>query len=115
MANDVPIRCRRFTFFMFYLACAFAGGILVERAPRYLAPSHYPPASTEQTFAPFWEAWNLIEAHFVNRAAVKPEHMTQGAIRGLVYSLGDLGHTNYLTAQEMENLRQQLEGRMEGI
>jgi carboxyl-terminal processing protease len=41
--------------------------------------------------------------------------MTQGAIEGMLLSLGDVGHTGYLTADEFQNLESGLKGQMEGI
>jgi carboxyl-terminal processing protease len=94
---------------------AFVGGILTERygvLPG--AGAHEPPGLT-RTFAPFWEAWALVQRDYVDRQAVKPEHMTQGAIKGLLDSLGDQGHTAYLTREEYQQMSASLEGHMEGI
>src|SRR2546423_4915780 len=86
----------RFTF----LVLAFAAGMLVEPSVRWLAPIYYPPAGQERTFLPFWEAWHLIEQRYVDRSAVEPQRMVRGALRGLADSLGDHGHTGYLTPEE---------------
>jgi carboxyl-terminal processing protease len=97
------------------LAFVFAAGVLVERSGRLFTPYHYTPAGLEKTFAPFWETWDLIKHHYVNREVVQPERMTRGAIEGLLASLGDFGHTTYLTPDELKRLHESLEGRMEGI
>lgn len=97
------------------LAAAFAAGICVERSGRLFAPFYYTPPGLEKTFAPFWETWHLVEEHYVDRSAVQPHHMTQGAIAGLLQSLGDAGHTTYLTHDELEQMKQGLEGHFEGI
>src|SRR5438270_1334688 len=60
------------------------------------AASRQPPG-LGHTFDTFWEAWHLVEEHYVDRSAVQPERMTRGAILGMVDSLGDEGHTTYLT------------------
>src|SRR5262249_22029652 len=73
------------------------------------------PAGLGQTFEPFWEAWRLVQAHYVDREAIQPQRMTQGAIRGMLDSLGDVGHTTYLTAEELKAVENSLQGELEGI
>src|SRR5262249_32733891 len=51
----------------------------------------------------------------VNREVVEPERMTRAAITGLVMSLGDPGHTSYLTPEERQRLESGLKGELEGI
>jgi carboxyl-terminal processing protease len=82
-----------------------------------LLPGSYAhePTGVAKTFAPFWEAWNLVEKEYVDRQAVQPDRMTQGAIEGMLNSLGDEGHTAYLTRDEFEQMEQSLEGQLEGI
>src|SRR5438128_2300095 len=99
----------------FLLAMAFAAGIFVERSGRLLTPYYYTPLGLEKTFAPFWESWHLIEQHYVDRSVVQPQRLTQGAISGLLASLGDFGHTSYLTHDELEQMEQGLAGQFEGI
>ena len=97
-----------------YLAIAFAAGILTERSGRFIQPYHYVPSGVEKTFAPFWEAWDLVNKRFVNREAVEPTRMTQGAIEGMLASLGDWGHTRYVPPNDIKGLEERLEGRLEG-
>jgi carboxyl-terminal processing protease len=97
------------------LASAFALGMLVERSGRLLTPYYYTPIEVERTFAPFWETWHLVETQFVDRAAVKPEQMTRGAIHGMLATLGDQGHTTYQSPEEFKELKNTLAGNMEGI
>jgi carboxyl-terminal processing protease len=105
---------RRLRLFLL-LAAAFAAGILVERSGRLFVPFHYTPPGLERVFAPFWETWHLIDEYYVDRSVVQPRHMTQGAISGLLASLGDFGHTTYLTHEELQQMEQGLEGQFEGI
>jgi len=101
--------------FVLIVAIAFAAGVLVERSGRFLLPYDYPPPGVEKTFAPFWQTWHLVEKHYVDRKAVDPQHMTQGAITGLLASLGDFGHTTYLTHEELEQMKEGLQGHFDGI
>src|SRR5262249_39806940 len=91
---------------------ALAAGILAERSGWLPGSERHPPG---RTFAPFWEAWNLVETYYVDRAAVRPDRMTQGAIEGMLDSLGDVGHTSYLTPDEVRQLNDELSGELEGV
>ncbi len=61
------------------------------------------------------EAWNTIQQHYVDRAAVKPRHMAYGAISGMVNSLGDTGHSTFLTPNMVKEERESLRGQFAGI
>ena len=61
------------------------------------------------------EALNLIHRHYVDRAAEKPRRMTYGAISGIVDSLGDTGHTRFLSPQMVKELSQLEQNKFQGI
>lgn len=63
----------------------------------------------------FWRAWQIARDNFVDPEAIDPQQMTDGAINGMLDSLGDQGHTRYLNALETERERESLSGRFEGI
>ena len=94
---------------------AFALGVFVEREGWLPTSRPRPPAHLGHTFDPFWEAWGLVEKHYVDREAVDPARMTAGAIDGMLGSLGDEGHTTYLTREEAEEFDNALLGQLEGI
>ncbi|HZU37017.1 MAG TPA: S41 family peptidase, partial [Gemmataceae bacterium] len=60
-------------------------------------------------------AWNLVEEYYVDREAVQPQRMTDGAILGMLDSLGDIGHTTYLTTKQYEQMTTNLHGDFTGI
>jgi carboxyl-terminal processing protease len=93
---------------------AFAAGAMAERFGWLPGGAGEPPGLT-QTFRPFWEAWRLTEDYYVDREAVQPVRMTRGAIRGMLASLGDVGHTGYLSPEELRELQAGLKGEFEGI
>jgi carboxyl-terminal processing protease len=97
------------------LSAAFGLGLSVERFCRLIAPYQYTRPGLERTFAPFWEAWDKVDKHFVIRDRIVPEHMTRGAIEGMLASLGDAGHTSYRSPREFKQMESGLEGRMVGI
>jgi carboxyl-terminal processing protease len=97
------------------LATTFAAGVLAERSGRFFTPYQYTPSGLESTFTPFWETWDIVQKHYVNPQAVKPDSMTEAAIEGMLASLGDYGHTTYLSRDELERLDNGLKGNLEGI
>ncbi len=66
-------------------------------------------------FTQFWKVWNLAETRFVDPKAVNPDDMITGAINGMLDSLGDQGHTRYLTAEQVKRFSESLQGSFEGI
>ncbi|MDE3078091.1 MAG: S41 family peptidase, partial [Chloroflexota bacterium] len=73
------------------------------------------PAAVAPTFSVFWQAWNVVTHNFVDSRAVDVQRMTYGAIRGMVDSLGDAGHTRFLTPDQFQHEQGELSGRFIGI
>ncbi len=71
---------------------------------------------TEHTidFALFWEAWNKLEAAYVDKEKIQPEKLYYGAIKGMVASVGD-PYTFFLTPEENKESKQELAGSFFGI
>jgi len=61
------------------------------------------------------DAWKVIESHYVDRSALKPQTMTYGAISGMVDSLGDTGHSRFLDPGMVEALRNLQRNKFEGV
>jgi len=80
-----------------------------------------PPAACPESpevckqFSVFWESWELASARFVDPAAVDPDEMITGAVNGMLDSLGDNGHTRFLSAEEARQWEESLRGSFEGI
>ncbi len=74
-------------------------------------------AQTEEPsqFAVFWEAWGYVQNHFVDQNKIDPVQMTYGAIEGMLNTLGDQGHTTFMTADEVIRHAEDLENSFEGI
>ncbi len=66
-------------------------------------------------FATFWRAWEIASDNFVDPNAVDPAKMTDGAISGMLDSLGDQGHTAYLSPTAAASEQEQMQGSFEGI
>ena len=102
-------------FWVFFVILAFAMGVMLERYQLLPGGLAHAPPGVGSTFDIFWEAWNLVDEHYVDRQAIQPLPMTRGAIRGMLASLGDVGHTAYVTPEHFQELKAQLEGHMVGI
>jgi carboxyl-terminal processing protease len=66
-------------------------------------------------FQNFWKTWDLANEHFVDPQALQANTMIDGAIEGMLDSLGDEGHTRYLSPEAARAEREALDGRFEGI
>jgi len=64
--------------------------------------------STDELFKPFWEAWQIVHDQYLVQP-VDDEKMMQGAIRGMMDSLGD-PHTAYMSPTEYNDATAPLEG-----
>ena len=70
---------------------------------------------TPTDFQVFWQAWSIIQAHFIDRDVLNTKELTYGAINGLVQALGDEGHTTFLTPSELERQQTAMAGSFSGI
>ena len=68
-----------------------------------------------QNFATFWRVWNIVQNNYVDPSAIKPQAMTNGAIEGMLDSLGDQGHTRYLPPDVAKAEAESLSGKFQGI
>jgi carboxyl-terminal processing protease len=98
------------------LSLGFAGGVVADRlVATPLGYNAAEPASVRGSFATFWEVWNLASKRYVDPKAVRPPEMIEGAINGMLATLGDSGHTRYLTPRGAKAEESTLRGRYEGI
>ncbi len=72
-------------------------------------------ADEPSEFAVFWEAWDIVLDHFVDQDKIDFTQMTYGAIEGMLSTLGDEGHTTFLSPESVEYHQSSLEGAFEGI
>ncbi|MHB8454457.1 MAG: S41 family peptidase [Acidiferrobacterales bacterium] len=73
------------------------------------------PKNAVPDFRLMAEAWNTIQHHYVDRAAIQPRGIAYGAIGGMVNSLGDTGHSTFLTPGMVKEERESLQGQFAGI
>ena len=63
----------------------------------------------------FVEAWNLIHNNFIDRSELNSDDLLYGAIRNMAESLGDTGHTRFMTPEEANRHDESIQGRFYGI
>jgi carboxyl-terminal processing protease len=65
-------------------------------------------SSTDQLFTPFWESWKIVHDQYLVQP-VDDQKMMQGAIRGMMDSLGD-PHSSYMDPIQYSDATAPLEG-----
>ncbi len=96
------------------ISAVFSAGVLVgTQTPAALAQGGT-PSNLEQTFAPFWESWNLIKRTFVRGEELDDVKLMEGALRGMIQSLGD-ERSAYLDPVAFEQQTSRLQSEYEGI
>ncbi len=71
------------------------------------------PDDLKQLFNPFWQSWQIVHDQYVDQP-VDDEALMQGAIRGMLESLGD-PHTSYMDSFQFNQANIPLDGEYEGI
>lgn len=91
-----------------------AGGVMLDR---YVNVAHAASTETNGTLNIdlLQQAWRIIDQNYVDRAAVEQTRLTYGAISGMVDSLGDTGHTTFLTPEMLKQEQSYTNGSFEGI
>lgn len=62
-----------------------------------------------------YKAWEIVNDNYVDPQAATSDAMVDGAISGLVDSVGDKGHSRYISPSDATAEREALEGKYEGI
>lgn len=93
--------------------------ILVVAFGAYLFGRSQSPASLgeadQESLRLYAEALDVVQDDYVDQGAVKPRQQTYAAIEGMLDSLGDEGHTRFLTPEERQQNRQGLSGTYVGV
>jgi carboxyl-terminal processing protease len=97
---------------LYALACALVLGSAFMLG--YLARAAYAPVTGETAvFGVFWEAWNLVNDHFIGDSTDETAR-TYGAIQGSLRALRD-PYTVFIEPQERDREEEQLRGSFGGI
>lgn len=108
--QSTPKRVLRMLVLATAIFVAFTAGTVTGYVARPALAAEQP---TE--FGVFWEAWDVVVAHFVDRDKIDFKRMTYGAIQGMLDSLGDQGHTSFFSPEVARQENSALEGSFEGI
>ncbi len=72
-------------------------------------------ADSLQQFRLVEQAWNLTRSNYVDRTATQPQPLAYGTIGGMIDSLGDTGHSTFLTPEEVVQQNDFEQGKLQGI
>ncbi|MEY2844732.1 MAG: hypothetical protein RL076_278 [Chloroflexota bacterium] len=72
------------------------------------------PWGLRSAFAPFWEAWQVVDAVFYQRANIDHTRMIKGAIGGMLATLDDK-YTFYQDPEKAQQTQDDMQGRTAGI
>jgi len=73
-----------------------------------------PPSLSSLDFSNFWAVWQSLENNYYDKSKLDPAKMLNGAISGLVESIGD-PYTIYLPPVSNNDFKQGLAGQFQGI
>ncbi|HUD84606.1 MAG TPA: S41 family peptidase, partial [Candidatus Saccharimonadales bacterium] len=105
------IRIRRGFAIALCLTLAVSVGAVLER---WVLISGVPPDAMDE-FELMSQAWRLIDRFYVDRSAIRSTAMAYGAINGMTESLGDTGHSVFLTPQQARKAGSAVQGRLTGV
>ena len=114
--NKILIGCGIALLLISCLAVGFIGGYATHNLTVNLpllanttsTSNTNPATNTDELFKPFWEAWKIVHDKYLVQP-VNDEKMMQGAIRGMMDSLGD-PHSAYMDPVEYSDATAPLEG-----
>ncbi|AHY46058.1 prc: C-terminal processing peptidase [Rubrobacter radiotolerans] len=69
----------------------------------------------EESLRVYAEALDVVRENYVDQDSIDPDRQTYAAIEGMLDSLGDEGHTRFLTPEEQDASQEQLSGRYVGV
>src|SRR5271163_4907717 len=70
------------------------------------------PADAMDEFQLMSQAWRAIDRFYVDRSAIRPAAMAYAAIAAMTESLGDTGHSVFLTPQQAKKADSAVQGRV---
>lgn len=85
-----------------------------DSLPQIRVLNKFTPTDTSIDFQQFWTVWDKVTARFVDREKIQPQKMLEGAISGMIATLGD-PYTVYLPKSANDSSKEDLRGSFEGI
>ena len=102
-------------FAVFIFAAGVGGGIYYEKQSTNNSGTITVSKADVADYEMIQQAWDLIQTKYVDQSAVSGQSLTYGAIGGMVNSLGDTGHSVFLTPAEVQQENQAIQGKLDGI
>lgn len=100
----------------FVVLISFGAGVWAAPTVRgVIGASDVGAPGMAQQFQVFWQVWNIVMQSYVDRTKLNPQLMTDGAIRGMLNTLDDPGHTRFLTRADYTDEENHLQGNFTGI
>jgi len=90
---------------------AFSGGMVTDRLAFGQTSAQDPLAD----FGVYEQALQLIRSDYIGRSSVTDQQLLYGSIAGLLNSLGDTGHSRFLTPEQLKQEQTDLQGQFVGI
>ena len=97
------------------LCVGLANGVILDRTVQAHAAASSTPAVSGPDLQLIKQAWDTLQQKYVDRSALQSTQLTYGAISGMVDSLGDTGHSRFLTPQMVREENDFNAGQFEGI
>lgn len=89
--------------------------VTITRTPtNAIIVNQTPPTNATVDFTLFWDVWQRLFRYYYDASSLDPKKMAEGAIVGMVNSLGD-PYTAFLPAQENKEFKEDIGGAFDGI
>nr|BBH92553.1 carboxyl-terminal processing protease [Thermogemmatispora argillosa] len=83
---------------------------------QFFSSGSFPASSQSQKYAQLvQQAWTLVDQKYVDRKAINYQKMAYSAIQAMLDTLGDKGHTRFLTPDQVQAFNQSLSPTLVGI
>lgn len=82
--------------------------------PSITVTNKTPPNNIKVDFKLFWDTWDLLSEHYLDKQALDPQKLFYGAIQGMVAAVGD-PYTVFLPPEQQKITKGELGGSFEGV
>src|SRR3989344_74869 len=103
------------------LAVGFGGGVLLTKSDDVSSSELFKKVINQDlgkpdnvNFGLFWEVWNSVQEKYVDKNKLDPQKMLNGAISGMVNSIGD-PYTVYFEPVTSKKFEEEISGAFGGI
>ena len=94
-------------------ATGLGAGVVADQV--LIHPPTVTAVESDQIPSPIKEVWTLIHDRYVDQSKINDQQMAAAAITGMLNTLGDQGHTRYLTPDQLAQHDQSLSGSYVGV